>query len=77
MLRMRDFGFRCLVLLTLFFSLFRLLFCFAFACKLCCCFRTSLLEGCAVLRKEDFGQLVPLGFDVAICRPAAYLRHRL
>ena len=74
MLRMRDFGFRCLVLLTLFFSLFRF---FAFGLQLVLLLPHFSFGGGAVLRKEDFGQLVPLGFDVAICRPAAYLRHRL
>ena len=58
---------------------------FAFSLTLLLCFFLQLVlllphfsfGGGAVLRKEDFGQLVPLGFDVAICRPAAYLRHRL
>ena len=26
---------------------------------------------------ESFGLLVPLGYDIAACTPAAYLRHRL
>ena len=34
-------------------------------------------EGCALRRGEDGGQLVLLGFDVAVFAPAAYQRRSL
>jgi hypothetical protein len=38
---------------------------------------TSSSEQQAHFLFEAFGQLVPLGFDIAAFTPVAYLRHRL